>query len=80
MGNFDDQTPGMIPLSPKEAAANLAALKAQEAMQGPAKAVKTEKKAAESSVTVVPEKRFSKGGTVRGDGCAQRGKTKGRGC
>ena len=53
-------------LTPKEVAANVAAMKLQQAAK---------KSAQSSSITVVPK--YAKGGKVRGGGCAVRGVGKG---
>lgn len=70
---FDDMS--APPLTPKEVAANEAAFKLQEAAKNP-KAIKAEKRAQSSSITVVPG--MKKGGMVRGHGCESSGKTQGK--
>lgn len=63
---FDDQ--GTLPISAPVPTNVMAETKP--------KAVTTTKE--KSSVTVIPGKK--RGGLIRGDGCAQRGNTKGRSC
>jgi len=61
-------------LTPKEVAANVAAMKLQRAAKNP-RALTAENSAQSSSITVVPK--YAKGGKVRGGGCAVRGVGKG---
>lgn len=80
MGFSDQSAPPASPVVPTpEQLAEMRAIDAAakaNMKRKPPKAVKAEK--SQESVTVIPGKK--RGGLIRGDGCAVKGKTRGRHC